>query len=260
MWTAAVNVDKFMFGKQTAVDTGAEILKSFARATAPVAPSETAISKHPLVWMAQTFSPQVVKPLVNVALDVDTFGSALTNSRFGRDDRALALQGRKGTPEQYKLIAEELAKFGIDMYPEQVRAIVKGYAVGPANELIKAMIENPHKTAAGKVVTNQWFDRYITTQDNEGLRDRLYYRYRDELNRAAVKDSLGIDMTEHERSLADLAKKVKKLEASANGKAAAATKATRKGGSGAAYDKQAAALRDTAKRMVISAFKADGAG
>jgi hypothetical protein len=257
MWSTAVNVSKFMFGDQSAVDSGAEILKSFSRTLAPVQPSETSISKHPLVWMTQTFSPQVIKPMVNIALDVNTFGSPLTNSRFQKPDVSNALQGRKSTPEEYKAIAQELAKFGIDLYPEQVREIIKGYAVGPMNEITKAIIENPYKESLGRDTISPMFDRYIATQDASALKERLYYRYRDEMNEAAVKESVGEVLSPREEQLAKLVVTVKKLENKANGKMAAATK-QEKGKNDkfkSPYRKQSESIRESAMKIVFNKMK-----
>lgn len=257
MWSTAVNISKFMFGDQSAVDSGAEILKSFSRTLAPVQPSETSISKHPLIWMTQTFSPQVIKPMVNIALDVNTFGSPLTNSRFQKPDVSNALHGRKSTPEEYKEIAQELAKFGIDLYPEQVREIIKGYAVGPMNEITKAVIENPHKEGLGRDTISPVFDRIIAVQDTSSLKERLYYRYRDEMNEAAVKESVGEELSPREKQLAKLVVVIKKLENKANGKMAAATK-QEKGKSGkfkSPYRKQAESIRDNAMKIVFNKMK-----
>jgi len=256
-WSTAVNMSKFMFGEQDAVDTGAEIMKSFARTLAPVQPSETSISNHPLIWATQTFTPQIAKPLANIALDVNTFGSPLTNAKFNKADIANALQGRKSTPEAYKMIALELAKFGINVYPEQVREIIKGYAVGPMNEIIKEMVDNPHKESIGRNTVSPLFDRYISMQDRSDLKERLYYRYRDRMNKVMVKKSVGDELSPREESLAKLSVSVKRIEGRANGKLAAASRVEKRHKHFISpYRRQADKLHETAMKLVFDNFNA----
>jgi len=254
MWGAATNVGKMMFGNQSVADTLVEITKSFTRTLAPVAPSEASILNHPVIWMAQTFSPQIAKPLVNVGLDVSMFGQPLTNSRFARDDKALALQGRKTTPEFYKTIARELGAFGINVYPETVREIIRGYAVGPLNEILKVAVENPTKEKFGRNTIPVVIDRFVAAHDSGYLKDRLYYRYRDEMNDAAVKRSLDRDLTPRESELAKLQDIVKKLENKANGKLSSATKA-KDIIKAQTFRAEGERIRDSAKTLTIKTMR-----
>lgn len=258
MWGAAINIDKMLFGKQSLADTAIEIVKSFSRTLAPVAPSEAPIGSHPIIWAAQTFAPQIAKPIVNVGLDKNMFGQSLTNSKFNREDVALALQGRKSTAQEYKDIAGELGKLGISMYPEQVREMIRGYAVGPFNEIVKAMIENPNKEALGRASISSALDRYVASHDSGGLKERLYYRYRDEMNQAASKHSLGETLSTREAKMVDMNDKVHKMESRANGKLAAATKYENEHpGKVSHFRKQGEAIRDTAMNLVIKAMQND---
>lgn len=255
-WAMAVNASKYMFGNQSATDTSVEILKSWSRTLAPVAPSETSISEHPLIWLTQTVSPQFFKPLLNVAMDVNTFGSPLT-SRFEKEGVAHALQGKKSTAPEYKQIAQELSKLGYDLYPEQVKELMSGYLVGPLREIIKATIENPNKEAQGRETATQAFDRFIAKQDKSALKDSLFYRYMDKINAAAAQESLGNDLDEEEAKLARLAPIIKKLQNSANGKGAAASKALKAGQPGKAkiYRAESDAIREKAMNQVLAEMR-----
>jgi hypothetical protein len=255
MWSAAINIVKMGAGTQSPIDTAAEIIKSFSRTLAPVAPSETAITDHPIIWAVQTFTPQFAKPVANVALDVNTFGAPLTNSKFAKTDEALALQGRKSTADAYKDIAAVLGGMGINMYPEQVREVVRGYAVGPLNEIVKAWVENPNREKLGRQTVSPIIDRFISKHDTGGLKERLYYRYIDEANSASIKDSLGEELTPREKSLVKLGDINKKLQNKANGKMAAATKAKNAGRSGDMYRAQAEKIRDEAQNLMFSGMR-----
>ena len=256
MWSTAANTGKFLFGNQTAGETGVEMLKSWSRTLAPIAPSETSISAHPLIWATQTFTPQVIKPFVNVAMDVNTFGSPLT-SKFEKEGVAHALQGKKTTAEEYKDIAKELSKMGFDLYPEQVREIMRGYMIGPMNEIVKATIENPNKAALGKDYTPQLLDRIVAKSDDKELKERLFYRELDKINAAAALESIDGELSEEDKRLADIAPIIKKLQNSSNGKLAAASKADKANQPGKAklYRIEAEALRNKAMNQVLKQRK-----
>jgi hypothetical protein len=251
MWSTAVNIVKGMAGNQSIAETLGEIMKSFSRTLAPVQPSETSIGKHPIFWGLQTVTPQAFKPVVNIGINRNMFGQELTNQRFSKPDVAEAMQGRKSTPQIYKDIAIELAKMGIDMYPEQVMEVWRGYMVGPVNEITKAFIFNPNKEALGRRTLNPLIDRYISIHDTSGLKERLYYRYREEMNDVAAKSALGERLTSDERRMLLLSVQIKKLEGSANGKLSAASKAKGKG-SATMYRRQAEKLREEAMTKTLN--------
>jgi len=178
--------------------------------------------RQPAVWLAQTFTPQIAKPVVNVALDRDAFGGFLTNARFSQENKAKSLQGRRETPTEYKLMAQALAKAGVDMYPEQLRQLAQGYGAGVFNEILKYVIENPNKESRGLTVVSPAFDRYILASNDVQLKSRLYYRLRDKTNEEAVKKSLG---EEYDDKLYRLGEQLKRREAKVRGVYSQATKA-----------------------------------
>ncbi|MEI6709062.1 MAG: LPD38 domain-containing protein [Methylococcales bacterium] len=209
----------------------------------PVAPAETSMMKNPMVWFAQTFSPQVAKPIVNIAMDVNSFGAPLTNARYERQDKAKALQGRRETPSIYKEIAQEFARHGLDFYPEQAREFMRDYMAGLGNEALKWAVENPAKTARGLDVASPLIDRYVLQTNDDSLRQRLYYRARDRMNELEIRKSTGDTLTPKEEQLVGLGDKLKTLESRTRGKAASATKADKLG-----QDVKAKNLRAQAER------------
>jgi hypothetical protein len=243
-WSHGVNAVRTMLGEMTAGEAVAESAALWARSVVPVAPAETAMLKSPMVWFAQTFTPQAAKPLVNIALDVNSFGAPLTNARYERQDIANALQGRKDTPQIYKDIAQEFARHGIrDFYPEEVREFMRDYMAGAGNEVLKWAVENPAKAERGLRTSSPLIDRYVMTTNDDSLRQRLYYRARDRMNELAVRKSTGDDLSPEENKLVDLGDRLKSMEARARGKSAAATKAEKAG-----QDVKAKNLRNQAER------------
>jgi hypothetical protein len=224
-WTYATNIAKMTLGKQTAGETAIELMvKTPIKTFAPVAPSESSISKNPFAWMVQTVTPTLGKPIANVALDRTAFGSSLTSSRFEKADKANALEGRMNTPEFYKDAAKELANVGLDTYPEVVREIIHGYFIGALNVVVKAAIDNPAKEARGKEPVSQFIDRWVKNQDRDDLKQRLYYRYREELNDVGVRASLGKTLDDKQTAMLKILEETKKDETSVRTSKAQTTK------------------------------------
>lgn len=212
----------------------------------PVAPAETAMWKNPMVWFAQTFTPQIAKPLMNIGLDRNAFGAPLTNARYEQQDKARSLQGWRDTPPIYKEVAQFFARNGMDIYPEQVREIMRGYGASVGNELLKWQVENPAKEARGLSTVSPLIDRYVLQSNDDSLRQRLYFRLRDSMNEINARESTGGRLSPEEKRLADLGDVLKKKEAQQRGKVAAATKAERGGNT-----EKAKNLRVMAERMRV---------
>lgn len=257
-WSFAVNLTKMLNGSQSATEAAAELSKGITKTITPVAPSETSIAKQPAVFLTQTLSPQIIKPLVNVAIDRNAFGSPLTNARFFKEDAPKSEQGRRNTPEEFKDVAKELGGiFGIDIYPEQVREL-SHYLMGPFNELMKVMIENPAKEERGLEPVSPAVDRWVARQDDESLRQKLYYRYREDMNAATIKGALDPEsINNYEKSMAELGKEVKRRENSTRGKIGSATKARKEGRTEQAkqLSEEADKIRNSIQDYVFSRMK-----
>ena len=155
------------------------------------------------------------------------------------------------------MVAQDLAQMGIHTYPEVVKEIVRGYAVGPLNEILKAWVENPNKEKLGRKSVHWAVDRFVSTYDSGSLKERLYYRYRDEMNQAGKRASLGKELSPRDEALVNLLGSVKKLEGRANGKLSSATKAEKAGNKeGAAnYRKLADDIRANTQTIVFRQMK-----
>jgi hypothetical protein len=236
-WGFAVNFVKMIGGKQTVAETVGEIFKNVTKTLAPVAPSETNITSKPFIWLAQTVTPQLIKPAMNVALDTTAFGSPLTNSRFAKPEKANALEGRRNTPQFYADVALELGKLtGVDAYPESMRELIKGYLPGMGNVILKAFVDNPFAEARGKPTVSFLIDRFIKLNAPEDIRSRLAMRYRQTLNDIAVKQSLGSTLDETEKRQLKLLAEIQKDDSAARGIKGSATRMFNQTKNKAMYD------------------------
>jgi hypothetical protein len=257
-WSTAVNLAKFTQGNQSAGETLTEMVYGAIKIASPVAPSDTAISDHPAIWFMQSITPQPFKGIANVGMDVNAFGNSLTNAKFAKDNKAKALQGRKTTPEEYKMFAQEMAKLGFDVYPEEVREIARTYMPFPVvfNTLIKQFIENPSREARGKQTVSPFVDRWVLAQDDDALKEKLFYRYIARVNDLSAEASVGSKLTPEEAQLAELGDEINHRINQANGKMAAATKAEKDGKSGKAklLKLEADRLRDKSMEYLIRQY------
>jgi hypothetical protein len=233
-WGTAIHLTKFLFGDRTAGETLANISKVWVKSMAPIAPSEASITKDFLTWLGQTATPTIAKPAMNVVFNRNSFGSPL-NPKSMREDKAEALQGKRNTEQFYKDIALWAARMGADMTPEAWKEMIEGYLAGPIKEFIlKPLVKGPAREEANKVLAaagkqtsaqvSTLFDRFITSSNDDALKQKLFYRYTEEMQDIAVKESLGKELSQKEKRMLDLYKETKKDQARANAIMARATK------------------------------------
>lgn len=135
LWNMAVAASRFATGTFTAQEALAHMMQSTAEHTVPFPISQVDAAEDPAFWAAKTFIPQIVSPLVNVLADKNDFGSKLSAEYHSRD-KPNYIQGRRGTPQQWKDIAEFMAKNGLGDYaPEAVREMSRVALVGPLGSI-----------------------------------------------------------------------------------------------------------------------------
>lgn len=112
-------------------------------AVSPIGDTDIDSNKRPFEAFAATFAPTPVKPLITLAINRTDFDSPIV-SPFVKKDQFLSEQGRKSTAEFWKEAARTVRQItGIDMAPEQVQNLIRGYAGGLPSMAINQFIENP---------------------------------------------------------------------------------------------------------------------
>jgi len=97
-----------------------------------------------------TVAPTVFKPLAQVGFNVTGFGVPINNEKWIDHEKFRHLQGSKQTTQFYRDTAKALYDvFGVDRTPEDVKALVNGYAIGPFRVLLNEAVVNPDKRAKG---------------------------------------------------------------------------------------------------------------
>lgn len=153
-WGMAVAGVKRAVGEYDNTEFAGEVAKNVVKHFSPTPPSDVPVTKHPLDFAVKTLTPTILRPLMSVALDRNDFGSKITPLRV--NEKALrAEQAGQRTAPIYQEIALELARATggtVDLFPQQVETIIRGYAVGPAAHALQWTVVNPNRERQGKAV------------------------------------------------------------------------------------------------------------
>ena len=229
-YALGVNITRMREGDMTAKEFFMEGATVGLKAVAPISPAESNIAKNPAVWLAQTLTPQFLKPIVNVGLNVNAFGGNLTNDKYMKLDTPKSEQGMRNTPPEYKDTAKWLFETaGIDMYPEQIRELLKGYGAGLPNELAKIFIDNPAKEARGLKTADWYTDRWLAVSNDSTMKQTFYYELREKTEAAQKMRFSNPDLSGSDLEMAKLGDTLKKKENHVKGMYSSATKAEKKG-------------------------------
>ena len=188
--TVALSARRFMNG----TDNTGELISNLVNHAAigsfsPLQPSDVNISKDPTYWLAQTFVPQVAKPLLQYASNKNWRGMPIYNSDQYRSDGDLDYNtGMETTPDVFKTIAEKwYDATGYDVAPESLahwyNAALGGLGADMAGvaETILDQTGHGNKSAASWYKAAPVIGGFVQGAPAED-RER-YYAYRD-----AVKD------------------------------------------------------------------------
>jgi hypothetical protein len=135
-WVTGMRTVRAAEGIDNPKDAMLDVAKTTVKSLSPVGASEIAFTKDPTGWIAQTFTPALAKPVMNVALNKNFMGSPITYAR-ANGQTFKSQQGNFATPEFFKDVADELRDAtGFDMAPEQIRELMSGYLAGPAAGLL----------------------------------------------------------------------------------------------------------------------------
>lgn len=181
-WLTGGVLNRWASGRYTGTDAVGELAKGWVKSFAPVSPSDMELSKRPVDFFVQTFMPTVFKPLANIAMDQNNFGSPLT-PMFKDPDKLKSEQAMRNTPSFYSDIAVELEKTtGIDLYPDHIKALVNGYMVGPINQIVKLTVEDEAKKLRGEPASIPVFASIIDNINDRQVLNSIYSRVRNDLD------------------------------------------------------------------------------
>lgn len=189
--------------------TPAEALGSFVSgnvvpAISPIDPVEVDWSKRPDKAFLMTFAPTWMQPLVGLGVNRTTFDAPIVNDKWEKTDLFRTEQFGENTPEFYRDVAREVRKLtGVDMAPEQVRHLLRGYAIGFPSLVLNATVNNPYRESKGQTVDNPLTSWIMRNPNEHSIRSQFYQQLEDAtaLHRRREAGELGAPTAEDRRML-----------------------------------------------------------
>lgn len=163
-WVAANAFDRMGRGILDPGDAAKAIMQTFFKNAAPDTYPMYSAAKEPWKWFAQTFSPTIFRPVADVAVNIDTFGRPISyGTRAAGVSKASS--GRHRTADVWHTAAQDVKDmFGIDMYPEQIRAFSNGVLAGNLQAIMGWLEQDSQYKKAGN----------LSTRDEAGVWGNLF--------------------------------------------------------------------------------------
>lgn len=201
MAVAVIGWDRLQRGLISPEDYGAELSASLARNVSPTDFPSFSMTQDPFKWFASVFTPDIIKPVTSVALNIGANGSTLTYGN-AHDATPLALQGRKSTESWYHQKALDILKLtGMNIAPEQLKGFMESMFTG-VTRIIPSMLTRDSMRAAGVDKTNAeilgpWAGSFLGLSIMHGTAANLNVRRGyDELNKLTREiQRLGVKTT-----------------------------------------------------------------
>lgn len=180
-WVVGANIVKAVSGQISYGEAVGNILGASTKAVAPIAPSEISPTKSLLGWLVNTFSPQLLKPFLQLWSNRNSFGSPIV-SEGGNSKLPKALQGKTETAETWKTLAQDIYDItGLDAQPEVYKHLFDSHQgmLGAFGQYLSNQIENPALEMRGKRERTLILDRFYRDLGNNKVQN-YYYQAKEE--------------------------------------------------------------------------------
>ena len=128
----AIAMDRMERGIASAEDVMPEFMAAIAKQMSPADAPSYNFSMSPATWLMQVLSPALLRPIEDVAVNRNYKGRPITY--YSASEGAYTSAADSGwatTAPVYKNLAKEILQTtGIDFAPEQLKALLRGYATG----------------------------------------------------------------------------------------------------------------------------------
>ena len=192
--TLAVSTRRFTNGTDDGGRFASNLLNhGITSGFSPLQPSDVDISKDPAAWLVNTFSPQVVKPVVQLAMNKNYRGAPIYDDGSMRSPGELDYNsGYESTPDVYKNIVKKLYDVSggsVDIAPETLQFLVSNTTGGAGQDVMGAIELLLDQTGMGNKSTASWykaapvlggFTQTIPSMDRERYqqnKERVNHRY-----------------------------------------------------------------------------------
>ena len=162
------NIYKQWNGWQDGSDTAKNMLGLVMDNTSPVQMSSSkAFDENPVAAVGLSFVPTVLKPIVELGFNVNSFRGGKIISRDTPRDQYDHLQDNFNVPEDYKNMVTWLHKMSggaVDMRPETLKYLFDGYGgmTGPFSVIPKAILQDKGEKTMGNAMTKgEYFNPFL---------------------------------------------------------------------------------------------------
>jgi hypothetical protein len=211
--TWAASVHRLMSGHDSMAEFAENVvLQGLVKNTAPVQPKDISITREFPSWFAQTFTPTIAQPLMQLGMNQNFQGNAIHKPDEWTGDKPRWAQAWPGTQSLFKDLAEQLhAATGVDVYPESLRSLLQGYGGGGGADLLRIISLFGEKLDAGPEPKDlpmiQAFFQYQPQTDSKKFREasagvnrlaatRKVYAERGDVDKLADFDEMHPDLAE----------------------------------------------------------------
>lgn len=152
-WGIGANLWRQTMGLQTSNETAKQLMGLVVDNTSPVqAAGGNIMVDNPTAGLALTFTPLLVKPLMEIATNTKSFGGDKIIARETPKDQFASDQDNFNTPEAYKTWVKAIRETtGIDMRPETMRHLIESYSWGVLSAIPKSVIQDQSDKTLGNV-------------------------------------------------------------------------------------------------------------
>lgn len=141
----------------------------------PINPSSINPQKRPFEFFTMTFAPTLWQPILSVAVNRTSYDTPVVDKRFHKPDMYEWDQYGKNIAPFWKNVAKSLhSTMGVDMAPEEVRAVVRGYLTGFGSAAINELIEYPYRRSQGLSSGDHIIAPYSALQPDAAIRGQFY--------------------------------------------------------------------------------------
>lgn len=162
------NIYKQWNGWQDGSDTAKNMIGLVMDNTSPVQMSSSkAFDENPVAAVGLSFVPTVLKPIVELGFNVNSFRGGKIINRDTPRDQYDHLQDNFNVPEDYKNMVTWLHKMSggaVDMRPETLKYLFDGYGgmTGPFSAIPKAILQDKGEKTMGNAMTKgEYFNPFL---------------------------------------------------------------------------------------------------
>jgi hypothetical protein len=221
-WAVSVALDRMMNGLMSPAEATYRMFGGLSRQIIPDATPGYMFTEHPIKWSLSTFLPQLLRPLVDVGVGLDFFGSEINkgNQTPGKWEYE---KGRINTPIRWHKFARAAAETSslLDNTPETWRYIVEGYLWGPLAATVGNYNEDNTLIPKSRRTTESVLGPVITAMGGQSLysapsafSQNYYFTVKDRLDDRLKKNHIQLtrpgERRTHEEKIEDVRKDMKK--------------------------------------------------